>query len=101
MAGLSLLGSPADEVVERLAARYAMRVEDSGQFVVLDDLLVALWRPYVPDGPHDMEGKYFESILVALPGYYDDKDQFAGVLDAPGGNAGAGRVDPGSEDSLF
>jgi hypothetical protein len=101
LAGLSLLGEPADKVMDRLARHYAVRVEDSGQFVVMDDLLVALWRPYVPESPSDVEGRFFESVLVALPGYYDDEDRFAEVPDSRDGNEEVERIDTGTDEALF
>ena len=35
-------------------------------------LLLALWRPFVEDeNPDEEQGHYFQSVLVAPPGYYD------------------------------
>jgi len=34
------------------------------------DLLLALWRAVVPEDDNDSDGRYFESVLAAMPGYY-------------------------------
>jgi hypothetical protein len=50
-----------------------VRVEEGGDSFVVPDLLLALWRgSNDPDDP-DEDGKprYFESVLVAAPGYFE------------------------------
>jgi hypothetical protein len=32
---------------------------------------LALWRPVTPESPDDQEGRFFESVLIARPGYCD------------------------------
>ncbi|WP_127504311.1 hypothetical protein [Actinoplanes solisilvae] len=79
-AGIPLFGVPADEVISRLAAVTRVELEDDGAFAVAPDLLLALWRPGVPDDPGDLEGRFFQSALVAAPGYYDPRpDRIAEV----------------------
>ena len=100
LADLSLLANPADEVIRILVRGYGARVEDSGQFVVVDDLLVSLWRSYVAEGPDDPEGRYFESVLVASLGYYEGQDRLAEGSASNGGEAN--RVESfGGGESLF
>lgn len=69
--GISLLSEPAIDVIRRLAGVAEIDVEDDGLRVLAPDLLLSLWRATLPEGPHDEDGKYFESVLVAAPGYYD------------------------------
>ena len=70
-AGRDVFATPADELVEVLGQDNVIEVDEQGRAVTLPDLLVALWRPTVPEGPEDGEGRHFESVLVAKPGYYD------------------------------
>jgi hypothetical protein len=96
--GVSLLATPANEVLEQLARFYAIRIEDSAQYAVIDSLLVALWRPYVSEGPDDPEGRYFASVTVASPGYYEDRDRYSRTMD---GGAEAKCVLTDDQDVLF
>jgi hypothetical protein len=34
---------------------------------------MAFWRPTVPESPDDPDGRFFESVLIAAPGYYGDE----------------------------
>ncbi|MEE6262425.1 hypothetical protein [Plantactinospora sonchi] len=78
--GISLFELPADVVMKRLATVARVVIEDNGAAVVAPELLLALWRPGVPDDPEDFEGMFFQSALVAAPGYYDrTPDRFAEV----------------------
>ncbi len=77
---ISLFELPADEVARRLATVARVEIEDNGSAVVAPDLLLALWRPGIPDDPEDFEGMFFQSALVAAPGYYDrPADRFTEV----------------------
>lgn len=43
---------------------------------VAPDLLLSFWRPFDGDDqPDDEQGYYFNSVLVARPGYYDGPRQ--------------------------
>lgn len=68
---IHVFDTPADEVVEQLRRLTAVEVDDDGRSVTAAGLLLALWRPTVPESAEDDEGRYFESVLVARPGYYD------------------------------
>lgn len=69
--GHDLFATPAEELIERLEVGNVVEVEEGGRAVTLPELLVALWRPTLPETPEDPEGRHFESVLVARPGYYD------------------------------
>ncbi|MBL7256372.1 hypothetical protein [Paractinoplanes lichenicola] len=61
---------PALTVVERLS-EHTQLVPDGDGFVA-PELLLALWRPFAADDdPDEEEGYFFQSVLVARPGYYD------------------------------
>jgi hypothetical protein len=68
---ISIFEVPADEVIVRLGQVATVEVQDDGLRVIAPDLLISLWRSVLPEGPWDEDGRYFESILVAAPGYYD------------------------------
>jgi hypothetical protein len=69
--GVDVFGTPADELVETLSDHDRIEVAEQGHSFTAPDLLLALWRPVVPEGPEDDDGRYFESVLIARPGYYD------------------------------
>ncbi|KQZ88561.1 hypothetical protein ASD62_03775 [Phycicoccus sp. Root563] len=67
--GIDVFGTPADEVIEALDPHAEVNVTDGGHSVTAPSLHIALWRPTVPESAEDPEGRYFESVLVAKPGY--------------------------------
>jgi hypothetical protein len=69
--GVDVFGDAADEVMHRLGARTSLREEDGGRTAVLDAYTVALWRPTLPEGSDDEEGRRFEAALVGVDGYFD------------------------------
>jgi hypothetical protein len=48
-----------------------VEVEEDGHAFTAPSLLLSLWRPATPQAPDDQEGRFFESALIARPGYYD------------------------------
>jgi len=66
-----VFATPAEELIEVCRGGNVVEVDEQGRAVTLPDLLLALWRPTVPEGPEDAEGRYFESVLLARPGYYE------------------------------
>ncbi|MGP3634422.1 hypothetical protein ACTU45_13800 [Streptomyces sp. 24-1644] len=70
--GIDLLRTPAARVVEQLGALTELEEDEGGRSYVASDLLLSLWRPFVDDDNSEEEqGHYFQSVLVAQPGYYD------------------------------
>ncbi|MFB7273595.1 hypothetical protein [Streptomyces sp. NPDC056244] len=70
--GIDLLRTPAAHVIERLGALTDLEEDEGGRSYTAPDLLLALWRPFVEDeNPDEVQGHYFQSVLVAGPGYYD------------------------------
>jgi hypothetical protein len=70
--GIDLLRTPAARVVDQLAAIAELDDDEGGCSYVAPELLLALWRPFVEDeNPDEEQGHYFQSVLVARPGYYD------------------------------
>lgn len=70
-AGVDVFATPADDLVERLGADGVVEIEEEGRSATAVDLLLALWRPVLPEGQDGPDGRFFESVLVAAPGYYD------------------------------
>jgi hypothetical protein len=68
--GVDVFGSAAEVVMDRLGERTTVREEDGGRTAVVDAYTVALWRPTLPEGPEDEEGRRFESALVGVEGYF-------------------------------
>ena len=70
--GVDLLGAPAARVVAQLAEMTELEEDEGGRSFVAPSLLLSLWRPFVEDDdPDEEQGHYFQSVLVAEPGYYD------------------------------
>lgn len=68
---LDVFATPADEVMEALNQHAEVEVTDGSHAATAPSLYLAFWRPTVPEDPEDEEGRYFESVLVAAPGYDD------------------------------
>lgn len=66
---IDVFGTPADEVIDALGRHAEVEVTEGGHSVTASSLLLTLWRPTVPESAEDEEGRYFEAVLVARPGY--------------------------------
>lgn len=80
--GISVFGAPADRVQAELAARLDLVMIDDGSTLVAPDLFLALGRSLSVYGDPVATG-FFESVVVAAPGYYDDLE----AVDGPHGSA--------------
>lgn len=69
--GLDVFGTPADEFVAALRRHTAVVEENHGYAYIAPDLLLSCWRASTPKRPDDVEGRHFDSVLVARPGYYN------------------------------
>ncbi|MFC9291782.1 hypothetical protein [Streptomyces sp. NPDC057052] len=67
--GISVFEEPAEGVISRLAEMYRLEIEDEGQNVTAPDVFIGFWRSVLPMDPDDDGGRYFDSVLVAAPGY--------------------------------
>lgn len=67
--GLSLFEETADVIISRLSELFQLEVEDDGLNVVAPDVFIGLWRRTLPEISGDEDGRYFESVLIAAPGY--------------------------------
>ena len=92
--GIDIFGLPAADVIGLLRTLTGVESEDGGYHFVAPDLLLALGRETLPEGEWDEEGKYFTSVLLAKPGYYDSYSGFTEFAetdnssDEPGDDAG-------------
>ena len=75
--GIDVFGLPARDVVARMSEVTTIVVaQDDPASFVAPDLLLSFWRPFQgDDDPEDEQGYYFNSVLLALPGYYDGPGQ--------------------------
>jgi hypothetical protein len=64
--------TPAADLVAELRRRTTVREEEDGHSFTAPELLLAFWRPTTPETPDDEDGRFFESVLLARPGYDDD-----------------------------
>jgi hypothetical protein len=71
--GIDIFRTPAVDVVAMLRRTTTVLEKDDGCSFTAPDLLLALWRPFAPYEPDDEDGRYFQSVLVAEPGYYDEQ----------------------------
>ena len=69
---ISVFDTPADELTAMLSERVRLEIEDDGLRVVAPDLLIAFRRDMLEVGMDGVQGRYFDSMLVANPGYYDE-----------------------------
>jgi hypothetical protein len=71
--GLGIFTTPAADLISRLRQRCVIHdeEEEGGHAFIAPSLLLSLWRPVTAESPDDQEGRFFESVLIARPGYYD------------------------------
>jgi hypothetical protein len=71
--GISLFDHPADDLVAQLRqATVVINSDEEPEYAfTAPNLLLAFWRSTVPEGADDPEGRFFEGVLLARPGYYD------------------------------
>jgi hypothetical protein len=67
--GHDVFTTPAADIVAQLRQVTTVHEEENGHAFTAPCLLLSLWRPVTPDSPDDQEGRFFESVLVARPGY--------------------------------
>ncbi|MBB2947660.1 hypothetical protein FB565_007431 [Actinoplanes lutulentus] len=83
---VDVFGLPALEVAARIGRHLEILPQDDG-FASRDPYL-ALWRPFAADDdPDETEGYFFQSVLIARPGY-DDTPAEAEARLAAGGEPG-------------
>jgi hypothetical protein len=82
---IDVFGLPAREVVQRLQRVVNLRPNQNDDGFTARDLYLALWRPFAADDDADeAQGYFFQSVLVARPGYDDTPADAAARLEAGG-----------------
>lgn len=85
---VDLFSMPALEVVERLRRHVDLRPNEDDDGFTAPELYLALWRPFAADDdPGEEQGHFFQSVLLARPGYDDTPAEAAARL-AAGGQPG-------------
>ena len=69
---LDVFTTPAADLVTQLRRHTAIQEEEDGHTFTAPELLLAFWRPTTPETPDDENGRLFEGVLLARPGYGDD-----------------------------
>jgi len=68
--GLDVFTTPVEDIIARLRHAGAVHEEEEedGQAFTAPGLFLSLWRS-TPESPDDQESPFFESVLIARPGY--------------------------------
>jgi hypothetical protein len=61
---------PADELIRHYSSVGEVESEERGRTIILPDRLVTFGRRDIPRPENNNSGYYFDSVLVARPGYY-------------------------------
>ena len=69
--GIDIFTTPAVELIDQLHRRHAVIIEEDGRLVTLPEQSISFWRATLPENEFDEDGKYFQTVLVAYPGYFD------------------------------
>jgi hypothetical protein len=82
---VDIFGLPALEVVARLGRHVDLVPNEDDDGFTARDLHLALWRPFAADDdPNDTQGHFFQSALLARPGYDDTPAEATARLTAGG-----------------
>lgn len=68
---MDVFGTPAEEFIAALRKHTSVIEEDHGYAYVAPDLLLSCWRAATPKNGDDTDGRHFDSVLIARPGYYN------------------------------
>ncbi|MET7669496.1 hypothetical protein [Micromonospora luteifusca] len=80
---VDVFGLPALEVVERLRHHVDIVPNEDDDGFTARKLYLALWRPFAADDdPDEEQGHFFQSVLLARPGYDDTPAEAAARLAA-------------------
>ncbi|MET8102366.1 hypothetical protein ABZV29_38990 [Streptomyces sp. NPDC005236] len=81
--GLDVFEIPARELVQRMGEYTSIEADpDDPASFIASDLLLSLWHPFAADDePDEEQGYFFNSVLLARPGYYDTPAQAAERLE--------------------
>jgi hypothetical protein len=85
---VDVFGLPATEVVGRLGRHVDLTANEDDDGFTAREVYLALWRPFAADDdPDEPQGHFFQSVLLARPGYDDTPAEAAARL-AAGGQPG-------------
>ncbi|WP_131831697.1 hypothetical protein [Pseudofrankia asymbiotica] len=71
---MEVLALPAEQVISSLASLTRLDFVNGGLTVVAPELLLAFGRSSVSETSENEVERFFDSVLVAAPGYYDGPD---------------------------
>lgn len=67
--GVDLFAETADSVIVQLSEMFSLEIEDGGLNVTAPSVFIGLWRSVLPEESGGEEGRHFESVVIAAPGY--------------------------------
>ncbi len=72
--GVDVFALPAVELVERLSRRTPFDPSDPelGYSYVFPEWELALWRPCLPEGNNDDDGRFFSTVGIGVRGYFTE-----------------------------
>lgn len=73
--GLNVFTTPAAGLVACLRHSTTVQQEEGAHAFTAPSLLLSFWRPVIPDSPDDGAGRFYQSVLLARPGYYDNPNR--------------------------
>jgi hypothetical protein len=80
---VDVFGLPTLEVVAQLRRHVKVAANDGDDRFTARELYLALWRPFAADDdPDETQGHFFQSVLIARPGYDDTPAEVAARLAA-------------------
>lgn len=71
---LNVFTTPAADLITQLRRHTTVHEEENGHTFTAPELLLCLWRSTIPEDPDDQDGRFFDAVLTARPGYYDRPD---------------------------
>ncbi|MEU7035226.1 hypothetical protein ABZ958_16270 [Streptomyces sp. NPDC046237] len=67
--GVNLFTESADAVISQLAEMFHVEIEDGGLNITAPSVFIGLWRSVLPEDSGGDDGRHFESVIIAAPGY--------------------------------
>ena len=71
--GIDVFKTPAAELIAKLVSlghEYDADEPELGYCYTFRELQLGLWRPSLPDGPDDDDGRHFATVGIGVTGYY-------------------------------
>lgn len=67
--GVNLFAETADSVIAQISEMFPLEIEDGGLNIMASSVFIGLWRSVLPEESGGEDGRHFESVIIAAPGY--------------------------------